>query len=128
MTNEIKKVVPTPRVVRKPLHQRGPQTIASGQLEPGYHYRFVNDVGSRIENFKAAGYELVTDESLTVGDSRVSDPSRLGSSKVVTSNDGTKSYLMRQKDEFYEEDQAAKQQRINEQEKAIQTLESGLAY
>lgn len=112
------------RVERRPLHQRGPQAIASGTLEPGFQYRFVNDIGSRIENFKAAGYEIVTDNSLAVGDSRVNDPSGLDSTKTVTSNDGTKSYLMRIKDEWYNEDQKAKQASILEQEKAIQTPRS----
>lgn len=112
------------RVERKPLHQRGPQTIATGALEPGFQYRFVNDVGSRIENFKAAGYEFVVDDNLAVGDSRVFDPSSQGSAKVVTSNDGTKSYLMRIKDEWYKEDQAAKQNRVNELEQAIKTPNS----
>ena len=35
------------RVTRKPLHQRGPHTI-SGEKDPNFQYRFVNDSGSRI--------------------------------------------------------------------------------
>lgn len=106
------------RVVRKSLFQRGPQSIA-GEKDPNYVYRFVNDTGSRIANFQAAGYEIVKDDELTVGDSRVFDPSDLGSGKKVTSNDGTVSYLMRIKKEYYEEDQAAKQNYINETERAM---------
>ena len=106
------------RVVRKSLFQRGPQSIA-GEKDPNYVYRFVNDTGSRIANFQAAGYEIVKDDELIVGDSRVFDPSDLGSGKKVTSNDGTVSYLMRIKKEYYEEDQAAKQNYINETERAM---------
>ena len=106
------------RVVRKSLFQRGPQSIA-GEKDPNYVYRFVNDTGSRIANIQAAGYEIVKDDELTVGDSRVFDPSDLGSGKKVTSNDGTVSYLMRIKKEYYEEDQAAKQNYINETERAM---------
>ena len=106
------------RVVRKSLFQRGPQSIA-GEKDPNYVYRFVNDTGSRIANFQAAGYEIVKDDELTVGDSRVFDPSDLCSGKKVTSNDGTVSYLMRIKKEYYEEDQAAKQNYINETERAM---------
>lgn len=106
------------RVVRKSLFQRGPQSIA-GEKDPNYVYRFVNDTGSRIANFQAAGYEIVKDDELTVGDSRVFDPSDLGSGKKVTSNDGTVSYLMRIKKEYYEEDQAVKQNYINETERAM---------
>ena len=43
------------RVTRKSLFQRGPQAI-SGEKDPNYVYRFVNDTGSRIHNFQAAGY------------------------------------------------------------------------
>jgi len=106
------------RVARKSLLQRGPQTIA-GDKDPNFVYRFVNDTGSRIANFQAAGYEFVEDKDMVVGDSRVFDPSDIGSGKRVTSNDGTVSYLMRQKKEYYEEDQAAKAASINEQEAAM---------
>lgn len=106
------------RVSRKALFQRGPQSIA-GEKDANFNYRFVNDTGSRISNFQAAGYEFVQDSDLVVGDSRVFDPTDLGSVKSVTSNDGTKSYLMRIKKEWYEEDQKAKQAQVNETERAM---------
>lgn len=106
------------RVQRRPLFQRGPQSI-TGDKDPNYVYRFVNDTGSRIHNFQQAGYEFVTDEQLTVGDSRIQDASEQGSGKKVISNDGTTSYLMRIKKEWYEEDQAAKAKQVNEQEAAM---------
>ena len=112
------KNVKSARVQRKPLFQRGPQAI-SGDKNPEYVYRFVNDTGSRIQNFKEAGYEIVQDNELTVGDARVSDPSDLGSAKRVVSNDGTTSYLMRIKKEYYQEDQSAKQSLVDEQESAM---------
>jgi hypothetical protein len=110
MTKTVEK-----RIQRRPLHQRGPQSIA-GDKDPDFEYRFVNDTGSRIHNFQQAGYEFVTDETLTVGDSRVQDASAQGSGKRVISNDGTTSFLMKIKKEFYQEDQAAKAQAIAEQE------------
>lgn len=106
------------RVARKSLFQRGPQAIL-GEKDPNYVYRFVNDTGSRVANFQSAGYEFVEDKDLVVGDSRVFDPSDVGSAKRVTSNDGTVSYLMRIKKEYYEEDQAAKAALINETEQAM---------
>ena len=110
MTKEITK-----RVTRKPLHSRGPQSV-SGEKDPNFHYRFVNDTGSRIQNFKEAGYELVVDQDLVVGDSNAVDITGLGSSKRVVSNDGTVSYLMRTKKEFFDEDQQAKAKRIDDLE------------
>lgn len=106
------------RVVRKPLFQRGPQSI-TGEKDPNYVYRFVNDSGSRIDQMKSAGYEIVTDDDLIVGDSRVSDTSQMGSGKRVVSKDGTVQYLMRQKKEYYDEDQAAKQAHNDEIEQAM---------
>lgn len=106
------------RVARKSLFQRGPQSI-SGEKDPNYVYRFVNDTGSRVANFQSAGYELVQDDSIVVGDSRVFDPSDIGSAKKVTSNDGTTSYLMRIKKEWHEEDQKVKHDHINETERAM---------
>lgn len=111
------------RTVRKSLFQRGPQSIA-GEKDQNFHYRFVNDTGSRIANFQAAGYEIVKDDELVVGDSRVFDPSDLGSAKKVTSNDGTVSYLMRIKKEWYNEDQATKAEHIKETERAMKTQSS----
>ena len=115
MTRESTK---SARVARKPLNQRGPQAIA-GDKDPSYVYRFVNDTGSRIQNFKAAGYEFVTGDDLIVGDNRVSDATDLGSAKRVISNDGTTSYLMRIKKEWFEEDQASKAAALKEQEAAM---------
>jgi len=108
------------RTERKPLFQRGPQSIA-GDKDPNFEYRFVNDTGARIPNFQKAGYEFVQDEDLCVGDSRVFDPSDMGSAKCVTSDDGTKSFLMRIKKEWYKEDQVAKQKQIDETEKSMKS-------
>lgn len=124
MTRESTK---SARVARKPLNQRGPQAIA-GDKDPSYVYRFVNDTGSRIQNFKAAGYEFVTGDDLIVGDNRVSDATDLGSAKRVISNDGTTSYLMRIKREWYEEDQASKAAAIKEQEAAMKQEASAGMY
>lgn len=106
------------RTERKPLSQQGPQSII-GDKDPNYHYRFVNDVGSRVYNFQQAGYELVTDENLVVGDSRVSDASNLGSAHRVVGDGGTTSVLMRIKKEWFDEDQAKKAARVDEQEQAM---------
>lgn len=106
------------RTTRKPLFQRGPQSI-SGDKDPNYYYRFVTDSGSRIHNFKSAGYEFVTDDDLVVGDNRVKDASDIGTGKRVVSDDGTVQYLMRIKKEWYLEDQQAKQDMVNEQERSM---------
>lgn len=110
--------VSSKRTERKSLFQRGPQSI-SGDKDPNFVYRFVNDTGSRVSNFQQAGYELVQDTELLVGDSRVFDPSDIGTGKKVTSNDGTVSYLMRIKKEWFDEDQAKKDAYTKETEAAM---------
>lgn len=110
--------VSSKRTERKSLFQRGPQSI-SGDKDPNFVYRFVNDTGSRVSNFQQAGYEMVQDTELLVGDSRVFDPSDIGTGKKVTSNDGTVSYLMRIKKEWFDEDQAKKDAYTKETEAAM---------
>ena len=124
----VKETTRNVRVARKPMNRRGPQAV-SGQLDPNFEYRFVNDKGSRLQVFQQAGWELACDEDITIGDSRVSDASDLGSGKRVISNDGTTSILMRIKKEWYAEDQKTKAQEINEQEAAMrQTASQGADY
>jgi len=119
----VKQTVIEKRVRRKPLHQQGPQSI-SGEKDPNFHYRIVNDTGSRIHAFQQAGYELVTDDDIVVGESRVSSAGELGSAKRIISNDGTTSFLMRIKKEYYDEDQKVKQDRIDELERSMKDEKS----
>ncbi len=87
--------------------------------EPGYVYRIVNDVDDRIQTFKEMGYELVTDTSVVVGDKRVANPSQEGSPVEVSVGQGVKAFVMRQKQEWYDEDQKAKQAQVNELEASM---------
>lgn len=125
--NTVTKTTRPQRATRKPLHQRGPLSI-SGEKDPNFEYRFVNDRGSRISNHQEAGWEFVEDANLVVGDSRVKDGSDMGTAKRVTSNDGNVQYLMKIKKEYYEEDRAAKQARVDEQMQALQTDASRIGY
>jgi hypothetical protein len=86
------------------------------EQEDGYKYRVVNDSGSRIDNLKERGYEMVEDVQL--GTSHVDG----NNSDGVVSRDvgkGTTAYLMRQKNEHYNEDKADKQALIDESEEAM---------
>lgn len=95
--------------------KRNVLTIQDTQKDPGFVYRFVNDIDSRIQNFEEMGYEIVRDSSIKVGDKRVANPSAEGS-PVVVSKGNTRSFLMRIKKEWYEEDQEAKAKAISETE------------
>ncbi len=80
---------------------------------PGYHRHWFNDTGGRIHDALAAGYAHV-EERLDGRDMKVSR-------RVGVNEDGSPKmgYLMEIRQEFHDEDQAAKQGVIDETEAAI---------
>lgn len=106
------------RAKRTPINGRN--ILSLSKKEPGYVYRFVNDMGDRVEIFKERGWELVDAKDVSIGERRVEAPTALGS-KAVASVDkmGGKAYVMRIPEEWYKEDQAEKARSIAEQESAM---------
>lgn len=107
---------PSGRVTRTPVGTRNILTVKG--KDPNYEYRIVNDVDDRITQFQEAGYELVANDAVKVGDKRVNSTTSEGSVKQMSVGQGTKAYLMRIKKEWYDEDQAVKQRQVNEIERA----------
>ncbi len=110
MKTEIQKA-PSGRVKRQPIGVRNRLSVQG--KDPNYVYRFVNDIGDRIQQFEAAGYERVTKLDHKIGDNRVDVASADGSDAQLSvgynpRGDIQKAFLMRIKKEWYEEDQAAK--------------------
>jgi hypothetical protein len=94
---------------------RVPLGVARSKLSvpkrDGYVRRWVNDTEGRLLNATQGGYEYAKDQSLQIGSPDVDNENRdLGAriSRVVDKSTGQKAYLMEIKEEFYEEDQAAK--------------------
>ena len=86
--------------------------------DPNYVYRWVMDLPGRVEKFKLGGYDVVTDD-LEVGQKTVDRESKVGSS--VTKLSGTNVLiLMRIPKEWYDEDQGAKQDKVNALEESMQ--------
>lgn len=112
--NQVNK--PQNRPQRIPVGQRNILTVKG--KDPNYEYRIVNDIDDRVQQFKDAGYEIVADEDAKVGDKRVDSASSLGSGKAISVGQGTKAFLMRQRKEWYDEDQAAKLGHVAEIERA----------
>jgi hypothetical protein len=117
MTKEAIAKAPSGRVTRVPVSQRNVLTVKG--KDPNYVYRIVNDVDDRVTQFQEGGYELVENETVEVGDSRVSAGTAVGSKKVMSVGRGTKAYVMRIKREWYDEDQSKKQDFVDEQEASI---------
>lgn len=112
------------RVRRTPINGTRNRLTVRGQ-EPGYVYRVVNDVDDRIQTFQEMGYEIVTDGNITVGDKRITNPAQEGSPVKVSVGQGVQAYVMRQKKEWYDEDQSSKQKSVDELEKTMHKEASG---
>ena len=109
---------------RTPLEGRNRLKVRN--KEPGYFYRIVNDIDDNILNLQERGYEIVPQEKAgMIGDKRVDNPSSPGSSSYLSVGQGTKAVLMRIKQEFYDEDQAAKQAKIDEVEQSMKQVKPG---
>lgn len=107
---------PVARVRRTPVGRRNVLTV-SGK-EPGYVYRIVNDKGDRIDQFLAAGYEFVEQKDVKIGDTRIGNPSATGSKAEAQVGQGQRAFVMRIKQEWYDEDQAAKAAHVDATEAA----------
>lgn len=105
------------RTKRTPINGRNILTVTG--KEPGYTYRIVNDAGDRVAQFLDAGYELVDASAVQVGDRRVDRANPEGSKAQVSVGKGDKAFVMRIKDEYYKEDQLAKQEHVNALEHSI---------
>jgi hypothetical protein len=79
----------------------------------------VNNTEDRIMRFQEAGYEVVQDENVQVGDKRASTASAIGSAKEIPVGGGIRGVVMRIKREWHEEDQAEKQKRVDDVEASI---------
>ena len=111
MNTRVKRPQRTPLANRSILGVKG--------KEPGYVYRIVNDIGDRVATFQEQGYEIVSDSSVTIGDRRVGIATHDGSPVQVSVGQGVQGYLMRQKDEYYKEDQEYKEQKLQELEQSM---------
>ncbi len=115
--SDIKEAIakaPEGRVKRTPIGTRSVLTVVG--KDPNFVYRIINDSGDRVQEFMDAGYELVNNDSVKVGDKKVNKASSEGSLSQVSVGQGQKAFVVRIKKEWYEEDQAAKQVRVNELE------------
>ena len=105
----------TNRPKRVPIGTRDVLTFAR---IPGYKTRVVNDVEDRIERFKAAGYEIVKSDEM-LGDRACGVSGSIGSEVSKPVGAGRKGVLMKIREDWYAEDQAAKQARITEGEQQL---------
>jgi len=85
---------------------------------PGKKRRWVNDVDGRVTMFEEAGYVHVT-QPTQVGDPDAAEATQLGSVVRKPVGGGVNAVLMEIDQEWYAEDQLAKEQRLKGGEKSL---------
>jgi len=116
MEKELKVARSSERPRRSPLAQRNRLSVRD--RDPNYHYRLVNvnldNDPDRVENLIEQGYEIVPAKRVgQTGDSKVDNPSPLGSAGQISVGQGTKAVWMRIPKEYFQEDQALKQAEVD---------------
>jgi hypothetical protein len=108
----------------------GSQRRLSVPERSGFVRRWVNDIDDRIEMFKAAGYEIVADDMMPIGDQCSKDANPLGATRRKSVGRGRYAYLMQIPEEFYRQDQLNKIKRnMANQERAKRPKEiEGIRY
>lgn len=111
-------MVDTKRVRRTPINGSRNKIPTVKNPDPDYVYRYVydNPNDNRVAEMQELGYEIVdSNKTQVVQTKRVADPSALGSQITVPSG-SNKLILMKQKKEYFEEDQKAKMDLVKEKE------------
>ena len=89
---------------------------------PGYELRVFNDdpkdLGQRLRDAEAAGWEYVIDEK-ELEDERAGKTSPMGSAVTKPVGAGKTGVLMKKKKEWFDEDERAKQEKNTEQENGL---------
>jgi hypothetical protein len=115
--------VPVRRKKKKGDHQVGPLFIANP--DPDFVYRFVTDrseKGARVLKMLNKDYEFVTkDEGLEISDDYCYQAGQLGSIYRVAAEEHSNKflYLMKIRRDWYEEDQAEKEDAVDKQEEGL---------
>jgi hypothetical protein len=110
---------PERRVRRTPIGKRNVLTVTG--KEAGYEYRVVNDTSDRVQDFLDNGWEVVSKDNVRVGDKRLNQSSEMGSAAEVNVGQGMKAVVMRIRQDWYEDDQAAKQAEVSRTEEATRS-------
>ena len=119
---------PKNRPKRTPLGARNRLSFPISEKDRSeYEYRVINDQDDRLARAQEAGYEFVQSDQ-KLGDMRVAEADMLGANVAKPVGGGTVGYLMRIKKEYYDEDQQAKEAKLQELEKAMKPNKAASQY
>ena len=116
------------RTVRKKVAPNRKRVPVSGRRdlltvdhkEPGYVYRWVNDVEANIQKHLDAGYVFSEPSGKLLGEvTQDNNPEVRESVASKYVGRGITAYLLAQREEWYEEDQKAKQKEVDRSEEAL---------
>jgi hypothetical protein len=99
-------------------------TLTLGNQDPNFVYRVVNDTDGRVARAEEGGYEVVT-SAQELGDATVDSATAVGSAVTRPVGGGVTGVLMRIKREWYDEDQVAKQAKVDAAEAGLKQKKSG---
>lgn len=114
--NESEKSGKVSARIRKPMGAKRDIT-AVHDTPKGFVDRWVNDDPGRIARFEEAGYETV--ETANVGSHQADDTHAEAGVVSKDMGKGVTAVLMRQREEYFHEDQAEKQRIVDETEDAL---------
>lgn len=109
---------------QKERAKRVPLGVPRAKLDvpqiPGFHMHWLNDEPGRLQAAEAGGYEFVYEKELK-GEAGNTDLGEKVSRIVGRNEDGSplRAYLMKIKQEWYDEDQRVKQKPVDEIDMAI---------
>jgi len=97
------------------------RNVLTAPKREGYRRRFINVVGDRVAQALAAGYQLVEDNNVYVGDKDAASQNvSLGSgAEVSVDRNGMRAVLMEIPEELAREDDERKARDVDERERAI---------
>jgi len=104
------------RPVRVPI---GTRHVLTAPQRAGFVRRFVNDSEERVKKFLEAGYTIVMDSDIQVGDPGAGRDTPVGSPVTKAVGGGVKAVLMEIPVEWHEEDQKLKHTTIDDLEKQM---------
>lgn len=107
---------PKNRPKRTPLGERNLLTV--GNKRQGFRQRWINDVDDRIARAEAAGYTAVM-RPTQVGDPKAGAATQVGDIVRRPVGGGITAVLMEIPDEYYQEDQAAKEAKVKDTERSL---------
>lgn len=106
------------RPARIPIHGYRNVLDVTGQ-EAGWHYCWVNDYN--VDKYQDGGYEFVTHE-VTVGHAKVNSGSQVGAKVSKAVGNGVTAFLMRLPEEYYNEELAALNEKVDASEETMKAL------